>query len=73
MSSMLSKNELRHVTPKELQALAESCRERIWEAAGGQGREPKIYLHWSAGRYGQFWDSYHVQIDGDGEIYQERA
>ena len=69
MSSMLSKNELRHVTPKELQALAESCRESIWEAAGGQGREPKIYLHWSAGRYGQFWNGYHVQIDGDGEIY----
>lgn len=28
-----------------------------------------MYLHWSAGHYGQFWDDYHVQIDKDGEIY----
>ena len=30
---------------------------------------PKVYLHWSAGHYGQFWSDYHVQIDRDGEIY----
>ena len=23
-----------------------------------------MYLHWSAGHYGQFWSDYHVQIDG---------
>ena len=28
-----------------------------------------MYLHWSAGHYGQYWDDYHVQIDRDGEIY----
>ena len=28
-----------------------------------------MYLHWSAGHYGQFWSDYHVQIDKDGEIY----
>ena len=28
-----------------------------------------MYLHWSAGHYGQFWDEYHVQIDKGGEIY----
>ena len=28
-----------------------------------------MYLHWSAGHYGQFWSDYHVQIDRDGEIY----
>lgn len=33
------------------------------------GREPKIYLHWTAGRYSQFWDDYHVQIDEDGKLY----
>ena len=32
-------------------------------------KQTKIYLHWSAGHYGQFWDDYHVQIDEDGEIY----
>ncbi len=69
MSSRISKEDMQTVTMGELQNLAESCRESIWAAAEGQGREPKIYLHWSAGRYGQFWDGYHVQIDGDGAVY----
>ena len=29
----------------------------------------KIYLHWSAGHYGQFFDDYHINIDSDGSIY----
>lgn len=29
----------------------------------------KIYLHWSAGRYNQQFDDYHINIDGDGRIY----
>ncbi len=28
-----------------------------------------IYLHWTAGHYGQCYDSYHICIDRDGEIY----
>jgi len=27
-----------------------------------------IYLHWSAGHYGQFFDDYHIMIDRNGEI-----
>ena len=26
-------------------------------------------MHWTAGRYGMFFDDYHVQIDHDGKIY----
>jgi hypothetical protein len=28
-----------------------------------------IYLHWTAGHYGQCYDSYHICIDEGGEIY----
>ena len=28
-----------------------------------------VYLHWTAGHYGQAYDSYHICIDKDGEIY----
>ena len=28
-----------------------------------------VYLHWSAGRYGQVYEDYHVSIDYDGRIY----
>lgn len=69
MSSVLSKSVMRRVTPAELEALAGQYREAISAAAQRYGRETKVYLHWSAGRYGQFWDDYHVQIDKDGSIY----
>ncbi len=28
-----------------------------------------VYLHWTAGHYGQCYDDYHICIDRDGEIY----
>jgi len=28
-----------------------------------------IYLHWTAGHYGQVYDDYHLCIDRDGQIY----
>ncbi len=28
-----------------------------------------VYLHWTAGRYGQLYDDYHICIDEGGEIY----
>lgn len=69
MAHVLSKSAMRRVSPAELESLAMYYREAIAEAARAQGRETKVYLHWSAGHYGQFWSDYHVQIDRDGEIY----
>ena len=60
---------MRRVTPAELEELAGGYRAVLAEAAAEYGRETKVYLHWSAGHYGQFWSDYHVQIDKDGEIY----
>lgn len=69
MAHVLSKSAMQRVTPAELEDLAGRYRENIQAAAEHVGRETKVYLHWSAGHYGQFWDDYHVQIDKDGEIY----
>ena len=69
MAHVLSKSAMRRVSPAELEELAGQYRENIQAAAEYVGRETKVYLHWSAGHYGQFWDDYHVQIDKDGEIY----
>ncbi|MFC2315750.1 MAG: N-acetylmuramoyl-L-alanine amidase [Selenomonas massiliensis] len=68
MAHVLHPSEMRRISPAELESLAGYYREAIAEAAAEQGRETKVYLHWSAGHYGQFWSDYHVQIDRDGEI-----
>ena len=38
-------------------------------ARRAKGRISKIYLHWTAGRYNQVFDEYHLCIGRDGEIY----
>ena len=61
---------MRQVTVEEIREMAENCRESIWEQARSYGREPKIYLHWTAGHYGQYYlNDYHIAIDADGAIY----
>ena len=30
----------------------------------------QLYLHWTAGRYGQVYDDYHLNIDADGTVYR---
>lgn len=61
--------EGRKVTLADLKKMAEAARNDVWKAANTVGRTPKIYLHWTAGHYGQFWDDYHINIDKDGGIY----
>lgn len=61
---------MRQVTIDELRQLASDARESIWAQAEAYDREPKIYLHWTAGHYGQYYlNDYHVAIDYDGKIY----
>lgn len=60
---------MREVSIDELRQLADAAREDIWATARAYGREPKIYLHWSAGHYFQKFGDYHVNIVGDGRIY----
>lgn len=34
-----------------------------------RGKLDACFLHWTAGRYGQYFDDYHILIDHDGSIY----
>lgn len=56
-------------TVDEVRQLAAQAREALWAEAAAQGREPKLYLHWTAEHYGRFFCSYHINIDQDGAIY----
>ena len=69
MSAVLSASAMRRVTCTELKNLAAAYRPALYYAAAQCARETKIYLHWTAGHYGQFFADYHVQIDADGAIY----
>jgi hypothetical protein len=60
---------LKQVTLVELQQLASQSKSDLWDAAQSLGRDVKLYLHWSAGHYGQFFSDYHINIDEDGCIY----
>ncbi len=35
------------------------------------GSIKKIYLHWTAGHYGQFFSDYHINIDKDGSLWTD--
>jgi hypothetical protein len=59
----------RAITLVELKQLALASKSSLWSAAQSIGRDVKLYLHWSAGHYGQFFDDYHINIDHDGSIY----
>ena len=34
-----------------------------------RGLIDKIYLHWTAGNYNQMFDDYHININGNGDVY----
>ena len=36
-----------------------------------RGKIDMIYLHWSAGRYGQHFNDYHLNIDSDGSLWTD--
>ena len=69
MSAVLPASAMRRVTCAELKNLAAAYRPALYYAAVQCARETKIYLHWTAGHYGQFFADYHVQIDADGTFY----
>ncbi len=60
---------MRKATLAEIKQLALQVKNNLWDQAYNAGRDVKLYLHWSAGHYGQFFDDYHINIDQDGSIY----
>lgn len=53
---------------EELRSLADAARNELFAQAKEMGRDPKIYLHWTAGRYETDFPDYHVCITGSGKI-----
>lgn len=49
----------KRITRKELHILGQQA----------QGDIKHIYIHWTAGHYGQAYDDYHINIDKEGEVY----
>lgn len=60
---------MQRVTMEQVKQLAENSREKVWSIAKAHGYEPKIYLHWTAGKYDTAFLDYHINITGDGKIY----
>jgi len=52
----------------EVKRAAEQARDRIAELAAGCDRPVRIFFHWTAGHYRQYFDDYHFNIDQDGAI-----
>nr|DAF82454.1 MAG TPA: peptidoglycan recognition protein [Caudoviricetes sp.] len=60
---------MREVTLHELKSLAKAAYWDLWNGARSLGRDVKLYIHWTAARYNQTFDEYHVNITGDGRVF----
>nr|DAI17689.1 MAG TPA: N-acetylmuramoyl-L-alanine amidase [Caudoviricetes sp.] len=60
---------MREVTLEQLKSMAQRDYYGLWNKARSLDRDVKIYVHWTAGRYNQLFDDYHVLITGDGRVY----
>lgn len=60
---------MKKVTLEDIQTMAEASRAQLWKDARNMDRDVKIYLHWTAGRYDQCFNDYHLNITDDGTIY----
>lgn len=60
---------MRQVSLQEVKQLARQAYHPLWNGARSLGRAVKLYCHWTAGRYFQLFDRYHILITGDGGVY----
>jgi len=68
---MIAQNQIvmRQITLAQLNSLALQSKNALWSIAQDKERDVKLYLHWSAGHYGEFSSDHHLNIDQDGSIY----
>lgn len=60
---------MKRVTLKDIRTMAEAARQQLWAEARDMQRDVKLYMHHSAGRYGQKFGDYHINIDADGSLW----
>lgn len=61
--------QMERITLEELEIMGQTAQKELWQQARRHRQPVKLYLHWSAGHYGELFDSYHINIDADGSIY----
>ncbi len=60
---------MRQVTLAEIKALAVQAKPALLQAAERYNWPIKVYYHWSAGHYDQFFNDYHLNIGKDGSVF----
>lgn len=60
---------MRQVTLAEIKALAIQAKPALQQAAQRYNWPIKIYYHWTAGHYTQFFADYHLNIGKDGSVF----
>lgn len=58
------------MTLEEIRRAVAGAKDKLWAAAVALGRDPKIYLHWTAGAYDDDYPDYHFSIHADGSVIQ---
>ena len=53
----------------EIMNLAYAAKSRLYDIARANNKPVQIVLHWTAGKYYSYFDSYHINIDGDGDSH----
>ncbi len=62
---------MHQITLADIRKMARESKEALWQAADSVSRLPRIFLHWSAGHYGQPFHEYHINIDQNGQVYTD--
>ena len=57
---------MENISLDELREMAREAKDDLYTLNDGDC--PKLYLHWTAGHYGQYFDDYHLLIDEDGSV-----
>ena len=60
---------MREVTLEEIKNLAREAYWDLWNGARSMGRDVKLYIHWTDGRYNQTFSDYHINITGEGRCF----
>lgn len=60
---------MREVTLEEIKNLAREAYWDLWNGARSLGRDVKLYIHWTGGRYNQTFSDYHINITGEGRCF----
>ena len=60
---------MREVTLEEIKNLAREAYWDLWNGARSMGRDVKLYIHWTGGRYNQTFSDYHINITGEGRCF----